>query len=145
MNFSKAFWVHYKVLQLQRNRFPPEAMMWQILVSGGVVSRAAASKLERGIHFTKSHYDIIKWKHLPRNWPFVRGIHRSPVNSPHKGQWRGALVFSLNCAWINGWVNNRQAGDLRRHGAHYDVKQWFLHYLISITIHFVRFQILFKR
>ena len=38
---------------------------------------------------------------------FVRGIHRSSVNSLHKGQWRGALVFSLICAWINGWVNNR--------------------------------------
>ena len=43
------------------------------------------------------------------------------VNSPHKGQWRGALMFSLICAWINGWVNNRQACDLRRHRAHYDV------------------------
>ena len=52
---------------------------------------------------------------------FVRGIHRSPVNSPHKGQWRGALIFSLICAWINGWVNNREAGDLRRLRAHYDV------------------------
>ena len=50
-----------------------------------------------------------------------RGIHRSPVNSPHKGQWRGALIFSLICAWINGWVNNGEAGDLRRHRAHYDV------------------------
>ena len=28
------------------------------------------------------HDDVIKWKHFPRNWPFVRGIHRSPVNSP---------------------------------------------------------------
>ena len=54
-------------------------------------------------------------------WPFVRGIQRSPVNSPHKGQWRGALMFSLICSWINGWVNNREAGDLRRHRAHYDV------------------------
>ena len=27
-------------------------------------------------------------------------------NSPHKGQWRGALIFSLICARINGWVNN---------------------------------------
>ena len=44
-----------------------------------------------------------------------------PVNSPHKGQWRGALMFSLICAWINGWVNNREAGDLRRYHAHYDV------------------------
>ena len=58
---------------------------------------------------------------FPRYWPFVRGIHRSPVNSPHKGQWHGALIFSLICAWINGWVNKREAGDLRRHRAHYDV------------------------
>ena len=49
------------------------------------------------------------------------GIHRSAVNSPHRGQWRGALMFSLICAWINGWVNNRDAGDLRRHRPHYDV------------------------
>ena len=40
---------------------------------------------------------------------------------PHKGQWRGALVFSLICVWINGWINNREAGDLIRHRAHYDV------------------------
>ena len=46
---------------------------------------------------------------------------KSPVNSPHKGQWRGALLFSLICAWINGWVNNNEAGDLRRDRAHYDV------------------------
>ena len=52
---------------------------------------------------------------------FVWGIHRSPVNFPHKGQWRGTLVFSLICAWTNDWVNNRKAGDLRRHHAHYDV------------------------
>ena len=44
------------------------------------------------------HDDVIKWKDFPRYWPFVRGIHRSPVNSPHKGQWRGALMFSLICA-----------------------------------------------
>ena len=68
-----------------------------------------------------SHDDVIKWKHFPRYWPFVRGIHRSPVNSSHKGQWRGALMFSLICVWINGWVNNREAGDLRRYHVHYDV------------------------
>ena len=54
---------------------------------------------------------------------FVRGIHQSPVNS--KGQWRGALMFSLICAWIHGWVNNREAGDLRCHHAHYDVTVMF--------------------
>ena len=65
-------------------------------------------------HFV-NHDDIIKWEHFPRNWPFVRGIHRSPVNSPHKGQWRRALMFSLICVWINDCVY------LRRHLEHYDV------------------------
>ena len=50
-----------------------------------------------------SHDDVIKWKHFPRYWPFVRGIHRSPLNYPHKGQWREALKFSLICARINSW------------------------------------------
>ena len=61
------------------------------------------------------HDDVIKWKHFPRCWPFVRGIHWSPVNSPHKGQSRRALMVSLICTWINNWVNNRDAGDLRHH------------------------------
>ena len=56
-----------------------------------------------------------------KHWPFVRGIHRSPVNCPHKGQWRGALVFCLICVWINGWVNNREAGDLRPYRPQYDI------------------------
>ena len=64
------------------------------------------------------HDDVIKWKLF---LAFLRGIHRSPVNSPHKGQWRRALMFCLICAWIKGWVNNREACDLRRHRAHYDV------------------------
>ena len=140
-------------------------------------------------------YARFEFEHFPRYWPFVRGIHRLPVNSSQKGKWRGALTFSLICAlnkrlskqswgwwffskrlnnwhasygrtrlrkiwiwtfsallalragnspvtgeflserqvtrnfdvfflsapWINGWVNNREAGDLRRHSAHYDV------------------------
>ena len=64
------------------------------------------------------------WRHqmetLPRYWPFVRRIHRPPVNSPHKGQWRGALIFFI-CASINGWVNNRGAGDVRCLRANIDV------------------------
>ena len=51
------------------------------------------------------HDDVIRWKHFPCYWPFVRGIHRSPVNSPHKGQWRGALMLSLICA-----LNKRLSG-----------------------------------
>ena len=48
------------------------------------------------------HDDVNKWQDFPRYWPFVLGIHRSPVNSPHKGQWRGAFMISLVCAGING-------------------------------------------
>ena len=65
------------------------------------------------------HDNIIKWKYFPRYWSFVRRIHRSPVNSPHKCQWRGALMFSLNCAWTNGWANHRDASDLRCRRVHY--------------------------
>ena len=53
------------------------------------------------------HDDVIKWKHFPRDWPVVKGIHRSPVNSPHKAQWRRALMFSLIYAWTNGCVKPR--------------------------------------
>ena len=60
--------------------------------------------------FRPHHDDVVKWKHFPRHWPFVRGIHRSPVNSPHKGLWRGALrVFylrlnkRLNKQWCGWW------------------------------------------
>ena len=58
------------------------------------------------------HDDVTKWKHFPRYWPFVRG----PRWIPHTKwrQWRGALVFSLICNRINGWISNRAAGDLRR-------------------------------
>ena len=51
----------------------------------------------------------------------MRGTHQSPVDSPHKGQRQGALLFSLICAWTNGWANNRDAGDLRRRRVHHDV------------------------
>ena len=68
-----------------------------------------------------THDDVIKWKHFPRYWPFVRGIHRSLVNSPHKGRWRGALMFLWSSPWINGWVNNCEAGDLKCYRADCDV------------------------
>ena len=106
------------------------------------VSTIHPSIQAHGSHFVFSllrfaHDNVIKWKHFPRHWPFVRGIHRSPVNSPvnspHKGQWRGALMFSLICTWMNGWVNNREAGDLRRHRAHYDVIVMRRFYLCQLT------------
>ena len=85
--------------------------------------------------YSCNHDDVIKWKHFPRYWPFVRGIHRPPVNSPHKGQWRGALMFSLICVWINGWVNNCEAGDLRQssYRTHYDVTE-MIHFIIGCKL-----------
>ena len=69
------------------------------------------------------HDDDIKWKHFPCYRPFVRGIHRSAINSPHIGQWRGALMFPLICAWINAWASNRIVRLViwECHRAHYDV------------------------
>ena len=72
-------------------------------------------------HISWDQYGVIKWKYFLSYWPFVRGIHSSPVDSPHKGQWRRVLMFSLMPAWTNSYANNRDAGDLRYHHAHYDV------------------------
>ena len=76
-------------------------------------------------------FNVIKWKHFSRYLPFVRGISRSPVNSQHTGQWRGALI----CGWITIWVNNREAGDLRHHRAHYDVSVMPLSIFGKLAIH----------
>ena len=65
------------------------------------------------------------WRHQTETFFTILAIcaGNSPFTDefPHKGQWRGALMFSLTCAWIIGWVNNGEAGDFRRHRAHYDV------------------------
>ena len=60
-------------------------------------------------------------------------------NSTHKGQWCGALMFSLICVWINSWVNNREAGDLRRHRAHYDVIVMVQRVLLEEDIIYIKF------
>ena len=78
----------------------------------------------QGLHM--QHDNVIKWKHFPCNWPFA--------NSPHKGQWRGALMFTLICARINGWVNNRKAGDLRRHRAYYEFIVMIIHLSMVSTV-----------
>ena len=62
------------------------------------------------------------WRHhveiFPRYWPFVRGIHRSLVNSPHRGQWRGSLMFSFICGLnkqSSGWWFETLSRSLWRH------------------------------
>ena len=66
------------------------------------------------------HDDVIKWKHFPRYWPFVRN---SPVPGEVATQRPATQSFDifLICVWINGWVNDGEAGDLRRYRARYDV------------------------
>ena len=65
------------------------------------------------------------WRHQMEIFSTLLALYAGnstvPVNSPHEGQWSGALMFSLICAWINDWVNNHEDGDLRQHCAHYDV------------------------
>ena len=93
------------------------------------------------------HDDVLKWKQFPHYWLLAICVGNSP--SSHKGQWRGTLMFSLICVWINGWANNREAGDLRRYHAHYDIivmhclKPWYswvcsmiLYAAISYNINF---------
>ena len=75
------------------------------------------------------HDNAIKWKYIPRYWPFVWGIHRSPVDSPHTGQWQRALKFPLISAWTTGWANNPDAGELKCHRAHYDVTVMLSYYM----------------
>ena len=70
-----------------------------------------------------SHEQWFKFR-LFLQWTFCvvqKKIVTVPVNSPHKGQWRGSLMFSLICGWMNSWVNNHEAGDLTHIRAHYDV------------------------
>ena len=129
----------------------------RLIISSAWLRSVAISYIGSSIssvwHSNSTHDDVIKWKYFPRYWPFVRGIDWSPVNSPHKGQWRGALLFSFICAYISGWVNNREAGDLRRHRANCDVNVmpisygwlinssvWHNHclYLTQTTSHLIR-------
>ena len=107
LKFSWNYWKH----TVTRNQSHSQA---RIQIHSQVLRNATNTKT---FMMTSSKLMEIFWRY----WPFVRGIHRSPLKSPHKGLWRGALMFSLIWAWMNSWVNNREAGDLRRHRAHYDV------------------------
>ena len=90
-------------------------------------------------NITGIHEDGIKWNHFPCHWPSVRGTHRSPVNSPDKGQWHRALMFSFICAKTNGWINNRDAGDLRRHRSHYYVTEMLKYFIVEDGDTFILF------
>ena len=59
------------------------------------------------------HDDVMKWKHFPCYWPFVRGISSTKASD--------VWCFLWSASEKTGWENNREAGDLRRNRAHYDV------------------------
>ena len=92
-------------------------LKWSLVIPGWMLERVIDPTMAKA---GQLHDDVINWKYFPRYWPFLWGIHRSPVNSPHKGQ-RRVWMSSLICTWTNSWENNRDAGDLRRRRAHYDV------------------------
>ena len=118
--------LHYKCM-LRYNS--PLIIADERLFSGYWMSVSMNEIILLCIHSIKGHKwhirlfldDVTKWKHFPRHLPFARGIHRSPVNSPQKDQWRGALMFSLTCDWTNSWANSGDADDLRRYRANYEV------------------------
>ena len=107
---------------------------WVNMLCSAIITRTWQSCFSEFVEFV-TKLNIPWWRHqmetFPRYWPFVRGIPRAAVNSPHKGQWRGALIFSVICVWINGWVNNGEAGDLRRYRAHYYVSVMPLKFVLT--------------
>ena len=119
----------------------PDKQLRQYGIPHGVIS---ATKPEKAIYvnFAKKndlHESMYSWwRHQMETvsalLALCAGNSPVPVNSPHKGQWRRALIFSLICVWINGWVNNREAGDLRRHRGHYDVNGMFLKLLLRTKV-----------
>ena len=109
--------------------FSPTTTVWAKLVANITGLIAEKVKVFCATSFKQTPFTVkslnwrqlFKWKYFPRHCPFARGLHWSPVNPPHKGQWHGSLMFSLICPCINGWVNNRKAGDWRRYCAQHDV------------------------
>ena len=75
------------------------------------------------------HDDVIKWKHFLRGWPYVRGIYRSPVNSPPKGQWRGALMFFFDLRRNTRLNKQSRRWYLIRHRGHYYVIEMYVRLL----------------
>ena len=115
-----------------RTQMVPMMAPWTLLLGMsciGFISSAAIMTTECVVWYHDNVSGITElvspwWRHQMETFSALLalwGIHWSPVNFPHKGQWCRALMYSLICAWINSWVNNGKAGDLRHHCAHYDI------------------------
>ena len=120
-------WYFQQQLDLYFSRHPALSVYKTVYCSG-------TAWIVPGLNFVvrvRDHNHVNKWKHFPRYWSFVRGIHWSPVDSPHKGQWRGTLTFSL-ITGTNTWAINGDTGDLRRHRAHHDVILIWEYYTLKL-------------
>ena len=134
-----ASYLHNKQLYIYRQTTSPLKLRWHILChrimiifclewdmkNEYMISDVKSDLKRRYCH--KIQYSLSWWRHQMETFSAALAIcaGNSPVPGefpPHKGQWRGALMFALICAWKkNDWVHNREAGDLRRYRAHYDV------------------------
>ena len=95
---------------------------------------AITSLCQHSTSIRMHHDDVIKWKHFRVTGHFVREIHRSLANTLTKASDAELWCFLRSVPWINGWVNNREAADLRRHRAHYDVIVMFIYRYLIIRI-----------
>ena len=114
---SAYVWTH--VMICAEANFPPACV--NVPLELEIPHITSAFCLINAAWYWQEHNDLIKWKHFLCHWPFVRAMHQSPVDSPHKNRWRRALMFSLIRAWTNSWANNRHTSDLRCHHVHYDI------------------------
>ena len=104
----------------------PEKLIYILIGPTSMMNKRVIAKDLRYIAGLKrSCFRLSWWSHQMETFSALLALcaDNSPDSgeSPHKDQWRVALMLSLICAWITSWVNNREAGDLRRHRAHYDV------------------------
>ena len=111
------YWIltNCKMLQMMR-----KMQKWQIRE---IVQSSISQKPP---HSSPSHMSLVCLLYFGANMMTSSNGNIFRVTGPLCGEftghrWRRALIFSLICAWTNGWVNNREAGDLRRNRAHYDV------------------------
>ena len=74
-----------------------------------------------------NHDHVIKWKHFPHYWPFVRGIHGHRWIPRTKAS-DAEFWFLFDLRWANSWASNRYAGGLKRYRAHYDVTVMYAQY-----------------
>ena len=109
------FWLTcLRKFEVQFNSYVAEINAHCLLQVNGLGCSCITDPVDSEMELKKKiwHDDVIKWKHFPRRWPFVWEIHRSSVNSPHKGQWRGALIFkntkTHTAHTIVSWPNPKQ-------------------------------------